>query len=59
MRAMVLAAALAVGLLVGVAPAGAGPIACGTTITTSTTLTADMSCPGDAIVVGRPAPAAR
>jgi parallel beta-helix repeat protein len=54
MRHLVLAMALAGGLLVGVAPAGAGPLPCGTTITASTTLTSDMSCPADAIVIGAP-----
>jgi parallel beta-helix repeat protein len=54
LRYLILAAALAAGLLAGEAPAGAAPVACGTTITVSTTLTADMTCPGDAIVIRGP-----
>jgi nitrous oxidase accessory protein NosD len=41
---------LAVSLLA--APAGAAQIACGELITQNTTLTADLSCPGDALAVG-------
>lgn len=52
-RSIVLAAVLAAPLM-GAAPAGAGPLACGTTLTASTTLTADMTCPGDAIAIGAP-----
>ena len=53
-RGIVLAAAIMALPVVGAAPAGAGPLACGTTITTSTTLAADMTCPGDAVVIGAP-----
>ena len=53
-RCIVLAATVMGGLLVGTGQAGAGPLACGSTITASTTLTADMTCPGDAILIGAP-----
>jgi parallel beta-helix repeat protein len=41
-------------LFAGAPAAGAPAITCGTTITASTTLTVDMTCPGDAIVIGAP-----
>jgi len=49
-----MAAALPGGLVVGPAPAGAAPISCGATITVSTTLAEDMTCPGDGLVIGAP-----
>ena len=54
LRCIILVMAILVLPMVGAAPAGAGPLACGTTITASTTLTADVNCPGDAIVIGAP-----
>ena len=49
-----MAAAIAGGLVLGSAPGGAAPIACGATLTISTTLTEDMTCPGDGLVIGAP-----
>jgi parallel beta-helix repeat protein len=52
-RVMVAVALVGGGLLTGVAPAAAA-VGCGSTITTDTTLTSDLSCPGDALVVTAP-----
>ena len=54
LRCITVAVAMAGGLLAGAGSAGAAVLTCGTTIMVSTTLTADMTCPGDAIVIGAP-----
>ncbi len=54
MRRITLAVVVAGALLGGVSPAGAVPLACGTTITANTTLTSDLSCAGDGITIGAP-----
>lgn len=54
MRRISLVVVLVAALLVGAAPAGAGPVGCGTTIFASTTLTQDLICAGDGIVIGAP-----
>lgn len=51
---MVLVALLVAATVGGVGPAHAAVPACGSTITADTTLTADLSCPGDGLVVAAP-----
>ena len=51
-RHMVAVARLTAASLVAAAPAHAVVPACGSTITSDTTLAADLSCPGDGLVIG-------
>lgn len=49
---LLIALLLLAGVLVAI-PAQAAPLACGDTITTDTTLTADLlACPGDGLIIG-------
>jgi parallel beta-helix repeat protein len=53
MRSALVVAGALVGLFLPATPAGAQPT-CGDAITSDTTLTADLNCPSDGIVIGAP-----